>query len=160
MTVKLTERMQAWIEAMGCHLCVATPRGVPYVTLGRFASVTADDEVAFALAQDEYGIISPALNVNPWVALGVSKQGGIRASFQFKGIGRVVTQGPLFTGIAAEAKEAEGIDTYAVIYVKVSEIYCTKPGAEAGQRLDMMTPDEVCEWEKKRWQDIPRKKSK
>lgn len=159
MTIQLTERMRAWIEAMGCHLCVATPQGVPFVTLGRYATVTGDDEVAFALAQDEYAIIRPALSANPWVAFGVSKQGGIRASFQFKGIGRAVTEGPLFTDIAAVARDVQGIDTYAVLYVKISEIYCTKPGAEAGQRLDMMPPEQVCDWEKQRWKDIPHKKT-
>ncbi|UUX92885.1 hypothetical protein [Methanoplanus endosymbiosus] len=154
MTVKLTERMQAWIEKMGCHLCVATPQGVPYVALGRYARVTGEDEVAFALAKDELSVIYPALSVNPWVAFGVSHQGGIRASFQFKGIGHLVKEGPLFDNIA---KDAEAVDTYAVLYVKISEIYCTKPGAEAGQRLDIMSPDEVCDWEKVRWKDIPRK---
>ena len=42
MTVNLTERMKAWVEAMGCHLCVATPEGVPFVVLGRYARATAD----------------------------------------------------------------------------------------------------------------------
>lgn len=79
MSVTLTDRMKVWIEAMGCHLCVATRKGEPFVVLGRYAQVTAEDKVAFALAEDEEKIIPPVLSENLHVAFGVSRQGGIRA---------------------------------------------------------------------------------
>ena len=90
MTVNLTERMKAWVEAMGCHLCVATRGGVPSVVLGRYAEVRAGDEVAFALAEDEAKVIAPVITENPRVAFGVSRQGGIRAAYQFKGTGELL----------------------------------------------------------------------
>jgi len=152
--IVLTERMKAWIEAMGCHLCVATLDGDPFVTVARFAKVVDDDEVAFALSKDEFGVIEPAFMENPWVAFGVSRQGGVRAPYQFKGIGRIAKEGEAFERIAKEATE---VDTHVVLYVKIKEIYCTKPGAEAGTRLDVMSPEELQEWEKCRWTDIPRR---
>ncbi|MFH0966492.1 MAG: hypothetical protein V1862_02250, partial [Methanobacteriota archaeon] len=80
--------------------------------------------------------------------------GGIRAAFQFKGKGVIIRSGPAFEAIKAQAQE---VVTDAVLVVDLSELYCTKPGAEAGQRLDIMSPDEVHTWEKARWTDIPGK---
>ncbi|MCK9299562.1 hypothetical protein HL657_02235 [Methanoculleus sp. YWC-01] len=158
MTVNLTDRMKAWIEAMGCHLCVATPEGVPFVVLGRYAKATANDEVAFALAEDEMKVIAPALSENPRVAFGVSRQGGIRAAYQFKGTGELLRSGSVFDTVAAQAKEEKGIDAGAVLLVRLTELYCTKPGYEAGQRLDGMSPEDLDAWERQRWKDVPRKK--
>jgi predicted pyridoxine 5'-phosphate oxidase superfamily flavin-nucleotide-binding protein len=158
MTVNLTERMKAWIEAMGCHLCVATPEGVPSVVLGRYAKATANDEVAFALAQDEANLIAPVLSENPRVAFGVSRQGGIRAAYQFKGTGELLRSGEAFDTVAAQANAEKGIDAAAVLLVRLTELYCTKPGYEAGQRLDGMPPEELDAWERQRWKDVPRKR--
>lgn len=151
--------MKAWVEAMGCHLCVATPEGVPSVVLGRYAQATADDEVAFALAEDEAAVIAPVLPKNPRVAFGVSRQGGIRAAYQFKGTGELLRSGEVFTTVAARAREEKGIDAGAVLLVRLTELYCTKPGYEAGLRLDGMTPEEVEVWERQRWKDVPRKRN-
>lgn len=158
MTVNLTDRMKAWIEAMGCHLCVATPEGVPFVVLGRYAKATTNGEVAFALAQDEAKVIAPVLSENPRVAFGVSRQGGIRAAYQFKGTGELLRSGSVFDTVAAQAKEEKGIDAELVLLVRLTELYCTKPGYEAGQRLDGMPPEELDAWERQRWKDVPRKR--
>lgn len=145
MTAKLTERMQAWVET-GCHLNVASADGKPHVAIARSATVVDDGEVAFPLSTGEFGVLRPALTENPWVSFGVS--GKMRAPYQFKGIGRVAREGPAFEAVAEE-------DTHAVLYVDVEEIYCTKPGAEAGKRLDVMPFDELVEWEAERWTDMP-----
>lgn len=154
MSIVLTERMKGWIELMGCHLCVATPEGVPWVTVSRFARITKPDQISFAMEKGEIGVIEAALSKNPWVAIGVSKQGGIRAAYQFKGKGKVFRSGGEFDAIKGVAA---GIATDAVLIVDLTELYCTKPGAEAGQRLDVMAPDAVDAWEKARWTDIPGK---
>lgn len=159
MTVVLTERMKAWIETMGCHLCVATPKGEPSVVLGRYAQVTADDEVTFALAEDEARFIAPVLSENPRVAFGVSRQGGIRAAYQFKGTGRLLRSGEAFGRVAARVNDEKGINPAAVLSVRLTELYCTKPGYEAGQRLDGMPPEDLDAWERQRWKDVPGKKT-
>ncbi|MDV2481243.1 hypothetical protein F8E02_04315 [Methanoculleus sp. Wushi-C6] len=159
MTVTLTERMKGWIEAMGCHLCVATPEGVPFVVLGRYAQVRGDGEVAFALAEDEAAVIAPVLAKNPRVAFGVSRQGGIRAAYQFKGTGELLRSGEVFDAVAAGAKAEKEIAAGAVLLVRLTELYCTKPGYEAGQRLDGMAPEDLDAWERQRWKDVPRKRN-
>lgn len=138
MTVKLTERMKGWIK-MGCHLNVASKEGVPNVTVARTIKKIKDDEVIFALTKPEYSVIKTALNENPWVAFGVSKQGGIRACYQFKGKGEATPEGD-----------------EVILSVKMKELYCTKPGYEAGLRLDVKDFEEIKEWEKERWKDIPK----
>ncbi len=133
--VKLTPRMKDWIEGLGCHICTASTKGMPTVTISRYAKVISDDEVAFALAKDEYAIIKPDLDENPWVAFSVSHLGVVKAPYQFKGVASIITSGPLYDQIAAEAKNL-GIETSVVLLVKVREIYCTRPGPQAGWRLD------------------------
>jgi hypothetical protein len=137
--IKLTKRMKEWIKT-GCHLCVATSNGVPYVTIARNINSVSDDEVVFALTNDEYSVIKSPLAKNPWVAFGVSGLGGIRACYQFKGEGKVKQKG----------------DTYN-LSVKLSEVYCTKPGCYAGQRLDTKPAQECEEWEHSLWTDLPKK---
>jgi len=103
--------------------------------MARYA-IAKDDEVFFALTQDEAGLIRTELTENPWVAFGVSQVGGIRAAYQFKGKGKLVGSGSLYDQLAPEAKEALGGRFYAVLDVKLEEIYCTKPGHVAGTRMD------------------------
>lgn len=133
--LKLTPRMKDWIEGLGCHLCTSSSRGMPTITISRYAKVLSDDEVAFALAQDEYAVIKPDLDENPWVAFGVSHLGVVKAPYQFKGVASVINSGPLFDKISSEAKKL-GVKTSVVLLVKLREIYCTRPGPQAGWRLD------------------------
>ena len=135
MTTILTSRMENWIEACGCHLCVASPNGVPVVTMGRYAKVSGN-EVFFGLSADEAGLIRTQLTENPWVAFGVSQVGGVRAAYQFKGKGNLITSGPIFDSYAKEANEVLGGSLYAILAVKLEEVYCTKPGHVAGTRMD------------------------
>ncbi len=138
MVVKLTERMKAWIK-IGCHLNVASKTGIPFVTVSRNVKSVSDDEAVFALSQDEYSVIESALSENPWVAFGVSRLGGIRACYQFKGQGSVNKEGEIYN-----------------LKVKISELYCTKPGCYAGQRLDTKPAQECEEWEHGLWKDLPK----
>ncbi|MDQ0287790.1 hypothetical protein J2Z49_002923 [Desulfofundulus luciae] len=41
-----------------------------------------------------------------------------------------------------------------VLEIQVNEIYCTKPGAEAGKRLDTMGYERMKNFEESRWKDI------
>jgi uncharacterized protein len=159
MDIELTPRMVNWIEACGCHLTVATLDGVPNVIMARYASVHGD-EVAFALTQEETGEIRLQLMDNPWVAFGVSHVGGIRAAYQFKGTGKLVNSGPIYDGIAREANEALAAKFHAVLVVKLTEVYCTKPGHVAGTRMDT-APEGMEKFEEDLgWQDFAPPKSK
>lgn len=138
MAVKLTERMKAWIK-IGCHLNVASKTGIPFVTVSRNVKSVSNDEAVFALSQDEYSVIESALSENPWVAFGVSRLGGVRACFQFKGKGSVNKEGDIYN-----------------LKIKISELYCTKPGCYAGQRLDTKPAKECEDWESGLWKDLPK----
>lgn len=148
MLTKITTRMKDWIEGLGCHLCTSSLAGVPTVVIARYAKVTEEDEIAFALAKDEYAFIKPDLDEDPWISVSVSHQGSVMAPYQFKGIGTVYTEGSRFDKIAKDAKK-QGVETIAVIYVKLREIYCTRPGPEAGMRLDVMPFEDVVKEDKK-----------
>jgi hypothetical protein len=66
------------------------------------------------------------------VALGPGGLGSIRAAYQFKGKARL-----------------EGTD----LVVKIDEIYCTKPGPEAGLRIDTLSYESLVRFEDSRWRD-------
>lgn len=145
MTVKLTDRMAEWIET-GCQIAVASAEGVPTVIIAPKATVTGDNEVAFPLREPAYGMIHPKISENQQVSFGVS--GKMRAPYQFKGTATVATAGEPFDRVAAA-------ETHAVLYVTVTEIYSTKPGSEAGKRLDVMPFEDLQAWEAERWTDTP-----
>ena len=140
MGIVLTNRMSEWIKT-GCHLNVADKKGVPYVTVARNIDSASGDEVIFALTKDEYSVIKDALLNNGWVAFGVMGIGSVRFCYQFKGIGKVKKKGDVIH-----------------LTVKISEIYCTKPGCYAGLRLDHKSPEELEAWESNLWKDLPKKK--
>jgi len=144
MAARLTERMEAWIET-GCQIAVASPDGKPTVVIAPSATVLDGGQVAFPLDDGAVELMQPALAENPQVAFGVS--GKMRAPYQFKGSGSIVTDG--------EADRVVDDDPAAVLTVTVTEIYCTKPGAEAGKRLDTMPFEALQAWEAERWTDLP-----
>jgi hypothetical protein len=146
MACKMTDRMKSWIEGAGCHICLATPDGSPYCIAVRYCKCVSDDIVALALAEDEFAAIEPVFSKNPWISMGVSGLGSIRAAYQFKGTGRVV-EGADFDAVAGEATDALGGKPAKVIYVDLKELYCTKPGHVAGQRLDGLGFDDLCKFE-------------
>ncbi len=140
MAIVLTNRMREWIKT-GCLLNVADKNGVPCITTARKIDSVSDDEVVFALTKDEYSVIKKPLSDNSWVAFGILGIGSIRFCYQFKG-----------KGIAKQ----KGDNVH--LTVKLSEVYCTKPGCYAGLRLDLKTPKEFDEWERNLWKDMPKKK--
>lgn len=138
MEIKLTDRMKAWIKTV-CFLNVADKKGVPHVTIARNIDSVSDDEVIFALSQDEYSVIEEALAENAWVSFGAGGVGSIRFCYQFKGKGTVEEKANLIH-----------------LKVKLVELYCTKPGCYAGMRLDTKSPEELAEWEECLWKDMPK----
>ncbi|MGB9885579.1 MAG: pyridoxamine 5'-phosphate oxidase family protein [Moorellales bacterium] len=131
MPIALTPRMKDWLETLGAHIATATKNGFPTVTVVDKAVVTGDT-VTFALTNPQVEQIRENLAENPWVAIGPGGLGAVRAPYQFKGKGRL-----------------EGNN----LVVQVEEIYCTRPGPEAGLRLDVMGYEKMKEFEEARWTD-------
>lgn len=128
---KLTERMKNWLEGAGAHIGTATRTGVPTVIVVERAKVEGE-QVRFPLRPPQREQIAANLAENTQVAFGPGGLGCIRAAYQFKGKGRI-----------------EGDE----LVVLVDEIYCTKPGPEAGLRLDTLPFEAMVKFEKTRWRD-------
>jgi hypothetical protein len=88
--------------------------------------------VRFALSAAQVEQVRGIRARNPQVAFGPGGLGAIRAAYQFKGRAR--------------------LDGDSLV-VDVDEIYCTKPGPEAGLRLDTLGYDVVVKFEESRWKD-------
>ena len=72
------------------------------------------------------------INENPRASLGPGGIGSIRAAYQFKGVASL-----------------NGNE----LFVDVDEIYSTKPGPEAGLRLDNLPYEDIIRFETSRWAD-------
>ena len=106
------------------HGVITLPSGVRGDILGLSPPLALSDAQRLQVAGN--------LAANPQVAFGPGGLGSIRAAYQFKGAARI-----------------EGGD----LVVEVNEIYCTKPGPEAGLRLDTLPDEAVVKFEETRWRD-------
>jgi len=128
----LTPRMKNWLTGLGGHIATASKNGVPAVIVVDSAVADSDETLRFPLSPKQAEYISLNLAENPRVAIGVGGIGSIRAAYQFKG-------------------DAAIHDDQLV--VRIDEIYSTKPGPEAGLRLDVLPYDDVLQFETSRWRD-------
>lgn len=132
MGISLTPRMKNWIEKLGVHAAVATKSGMPTVLVS-FTCEVNGDTVKIPLTKAQVEQVKEIIRENPQVALAPGQLGAVRAPYQFKGKGSLEK------------------DT---LVVKVEEIYCTKPGAEAGLRLDTMGYEAMKKFDESRWKDL------
>jgi hypothetical protein len=132
MAVKLTPRMESWLIHLGAHIAVCRKGEMPTIVVAN-ACECAGDQLCICLSDAQKTQIAGILSENDWVAVAPGGLGAVRAPYQFKGHGRI-----------------DG-NTLAV---SVDQIYCTKPGCEAGRRMDVMEWDDMCEFDWSRWKDI------
>lgn len=130
--VVLTPRMKNWLTGMGGHIATASKNGVPSVIVVETAETQEENRVIFTLSNQQIAYIKENVAANPKVAFGPGGIGSIRAAYQFKGQARI-----------------EGNH----LIVNVDEIYCTKPGPEAGLRLDVLPLEDAIKFEESRWRD-------
>lgn len=128
----LTPRMKNWLTGLGGHIGTASRNGVPAVVVVDSATADSDKILRFPLSVKQRTYIQANLAENPRVSIGPGGIGSVRAAYQFKGDGRI-----------------EGDD----LVVAVDEIYSTKPGPEAGLRLDVLSQEDVLAFESSRWRD-------
>jgi predicted pyridoxine 5'-phosphate oxidase superfamily flavin-nucleotide-binding protein len=130
--MNLTPRMKNWITNLGVHIATADKNGFPTVIVTS-TSVVDREYIIISLKPSQMKVIENNISENPYVALAPGLIGSIRAPYQFKG----------------SAKISAG-----TLKIKVEEIYCTKPGAEAGIRLDTLGFENMNEFDKSRWTDF------
>ncbi|MFO0753457.1 MAG: hypothetical protein U0411_09055 [Thermodesulfovibrionales bacterium] len=131
--MKLTTRMVNWLEALGAHIGTATKSGFPTAIVVEKAKVEGGGTVLFPLTSAQMNHIKNNIVENPYVSIGPGGLGCVRAPYQLKGKAR--------------------IDGEQLI-VEVNEIYCTKPGPEAGKRLDVLSLKEIEDFDQSRWKDL------
>jgi len=129
---KLTPRMKNWLAGTGAHIGTASRQGKPTVIVVDKAQPDGDETIRFTLSEAQRKQVEANVADNPVVAFGPGSIGSIRAAYQFKGQARL-----------------DGND----LVVLVDEIYCTKPGPEAGLRLDSLPYESVIKFEETRWRD-------
>ncbi len=128
----LSPRMKNWLEGLGGHIATANKQGIPLVVVTTSAEIINDENVRFPLSTQQVDYIKDNIDENPIVAIGIGGIGSIRAAYQFKGIANL------------ESNQ---------LSVNITEIYCTKPGPEAGLRLDILPLESVIKFEETRWKD-------
>lgn len=132
MPINLTPRMQNWISVNGVHVATATKKGFPTVIVSN-SSTVEDAIITIPLKPSQVKQIENIIPENPYVAVAPGQLGAVRAPYQFKGSARLF---------------------HDRLEISVEEIYCTKPGAEAGVRLDTMGYESMKDYEESRWKDI------
>lgn len=130
---ELTDRMKNWIMALGGHIGTATKKGFPTTIVAEKAEVINGNIITFPLTIAQREHIKGNIAENPFVAIGPGGLGSVRVPFQLKGKARINEEH---------------------LIVEVTEIYCTKPGPEAGKRLDMLAFSELDDFEQSRWKDL------
>lgn len=130
--MELTPRMKNWIEQLGVHVAVATAKGFPTVIVADKCTVEKDT-IYVPLSSKQKEQIASVVAENGYVAVGPGQLGVVRAPYQFKGNAKIA---------------------HDELVISVDKIYCTRPGAEAGLRLDIMSFDVMKQFEESRWKDI------
>ncbi|MCF6356325.1 MAG: hypothetical protein L3J54_00840 [Draconibacterium sp.] len=129
---KLTPRQKNWLEGTGAHIGTASRNGIPEVIVVDKAEVLNDSEIIFRLSKKQIDQIIFNISENPRVSLAPGGIGVIRAAYQFKGNSKLVKD---------------------KLLVEIDEIYSTKPGPEAGLRLDNIPYNDILKFESSRWAD-------
>lgn len=132
MSVELTPRMKNWVTTFGLHIATATKNGFPTVIVAD-SVIVGGSTIKVLLSPKQAKLIRNNISENPQVALAPAQLGSVRAPYQFK-------------GKAALTNEQ--------LEVQVDEIFCTKPGAEAGIRLDTLGYQDMKDYEESRWTDL------
>ena len=132
MNFALTPRMKNWIEGLGVHCAVATTDGFPTVIVAATCEVN-NSTVTIPLSPAQIKQIESIISENAQVALAPGQLGSVRAPYQFKGKACIQN---------------------STMVVAVEEVYCTKPGAEAGIRMDILGFEDMKEYDESRWKDL------
>ena len=132
MPVKLTLRMQNWITRLGVHVATSDLSGKTTVVVAEKCLVEGS-KIKIPLSENQIRQIEANIRQNPQVALAPGQLGSIRAPYQIKGIANLATD---------------------MLELEINEIYCTKPGDEAGLRLDVLGFTTMNKFDTSRWSDI------
>ncbi len=123
----LTERIKEWYEKDEIHFAVATKTGKVKIGIASRGEFIENDILVLSVSEEVKEYISREIETNPWIALAPGGQGCVVAPYQLKGL--------------AEFKGDK-------IHIQLKELYSTKPGPEAGIRMDMKSAKDVEQFER------------
>lgn len=127
MTFPLTTRIKEWYEKDEVHFAVATKDGKVKIGIAQSCKFVGNDKLILSVPENVRNYVLPELQENPWIALAPGGQGGVLAPYQLKGLA-----------------ELQGDE----IRINLKELYITKPGPEAGMRMDHKSAEEVEQFER------------
>lgn len=134
---KLTQDMKDVMEkSRGYAVATCTKDGIPNVVPIHFLKILADDEIMLADIFMKKSFEN--IQQNPIVAISAwDWDVKPRKGYQFKGTTRIETSGKNFD-MAVEMVHAEKPDIMpkSAIIVKITEIFVTSPGPNAGKNIE------------------------
>jgi hypothetical protein len=128
----LTNRMTNWISTLGVHIATSNKNGYPRIIVADTVEVK-DEYIIAPLTDTQAEFIKNNIAENPQVAIAPGQIGSIRAPYQFKGKASINNN---------------------QLKILIDEIYCTKPGYEAGLRLDTIGFEGMKKFDENRWTDL------
>lgn len=142
MSFPATDRLKRWYEQYELHFAVARPGGEVNVGIAPRAVFIDDGLLALEIPLAVWETVREYIDVNPWIALHPGGLGAVKAPYQAKGTVRPLPSqydpAELFPGTS----DAVGL------LVDLKELYITKPGPEAGQRVDYWSTAQLTEFER------------
>ena len=134
MSFPTTDRLKRWYESNEIHFAVAKPGGEIRVGIAPNAVFAADEVLKLLVPATVWATVKDFLAVNPWIALHPGGLGAVKAPYQLKGLVR-----PLIVDDEGDTRE---------VVIDLRELYITKPGPEAGQRVDQWSKEKLTEFER------------
>jgi predicted pyridoxine 5'-phosphate oxidase superfamily flavin-nucleotide-binding protein len=134
---KLTQDMKDVMEkSRGYAIATCTKDGIPNVVPIHFIKILSDDEIM--LGDIFMKKTFENIQQNPIIAISVwDWDAKPRRGYQFKGTPRIETSGKIFD-MAVEIVKAEKPDLApkSAIVVKITDIFVTSPGPNAGKNVE------------------------
>lgn len=142
MSFPATDRLKRWYQSHEIHFAVARPGGDVGVGIAPRAVFLTSDTLALEVPNAVWSTVRPYLEQNPWIALHPGGLGAVKAPYQAKGTVREWPADRSLQSVFPGAEAAVGL------LVDLRELYITKPGPEAGTRVDQWTVEQLTEFER------------
>ena len=142
MSFPATERLKRWYESHEVHFAIVGEDGEVRIGIAPNVRFIADDRLAVEVPAGVWKALGDHVGEGRWIALHPGELGAVKAPYQLKGIIGIEQDRSTIT------EWFPGSDAPVAIEVELHELYITKPGPEAGQRVDGWSVEELTEFER------------
>ncbi len=137
MSFPTTDRLKRWYQKDEVHFAVAHPGGEVQIGIAPRVLFLADDKLAMEIPAGVWKTVQGYVNDNSWIALHPGGLGAVKAPYQLKGKASVITDQQVIW------QWFPGSTAAVALVVDLLELYTTKPGPEAGRRVDQWSKQEL-----------------